>query len=93
MDFYFNTSMDYTYAEKYYTLVCFHLQHDESYITLNKIRHLLVNHCVKDDVQSFNVALHIKMQIQKLLPSLQQILSFEPNTKMTIVFLITFIII
>jgi hypothetical protein len=66
MDFYFNTSMDYTYVEKYYTLVCFHPQHDESYIILNRIRHLLVNHYVKNDVQSFNVALYIKMQNQKL---------------------------
>jgi hypothetical protein len=24
MNFYFNTSMDSTYAKKYYTLVCFH---------------------------------------------------------------------
>jgi hypothetical protein len=24
MDFYFNTSMDSTYAKKYYTLMCFH---------------------------------------------------------------------
>ncbi len=66
MDIYFNTSMDYTYAEKYNTLLCFHLQHDESYTILNKIKHLLVSHCVKDDVQSINVAIYIKMQIQKL---------------------------
>ncbi len=25
VDFYFNTNMDSTYAQKYYTLVCFHL--------------------------------------------------------------------
>ncbi len=37
-------------------------QHDDSYITLDKLRHLLVNHYVKDDVQSFNVVLCIKMQ-------------------------------
>ncbi len=68
MNFYFNTTMDYTYVKKYYTLVCFHLQHDESYITLNKIRHLLVSHCAKNDVQSLNIALYIKMQLKKLYP-------------------------
>ncbi len=41
-------------------------QHDYSYTTLDKMRHLLVGHYVKDDVQSLNVALCIKMQIQKL---------------------------
>jgi hypothetical protein len=39
-------------------------QHDDSYITLDKMRHLLVGHYVKNDVQSFNVALCIKMQNQ-----------------------------
>jgi hypothetical protein len=43
-------------------------QHDDSYITLNKMRHLLVNHYVRDDVQSFNVVFCIKMQVQKLYP-------------------------
>jgi hypothetical protein len=66
MDFYFNTSMDSTYAERYSTLVCFHLQHDESYIILNKIRHLFVGHYVKNDVQFFNVVFYIKMQFKKL---------------------------
>jgi hypothetical protein len=67
-------------------------QHDDSYTTLDKMKHLLVDHYVKDDVQSLNVALCIKMDASlKILPSLQQILSFEPNTKMTIFFSITFI--
>jgi len=43
-------------------------QHDDSYITLDKMRHLLVGHYVKDDVQSFNVAFCIKIQVQKLYP-------------------------
>jgi hypothetical protein len=43
-------------------------QNDDSYITLDKIKHLLVNHYVKDDVQSFNVAFYIKMQVQKIYP-------------------------
>jgi hypothetical protein len=43
-------------------------QHDDSYTTLDKMRHLLVGHNVRDDVQSFNVAICIKMQVQKLYP-------------------------
>jgi hypothetical protein len=43
-------------------------QHDDSYTTLDKMRHLLVGNYVKDDVQSFNVILYIKMQIQQLYP-------------------------
>jgi hypothetical protein len=41
-------------------------QHDDSYITLDKIRHLLVSCHVKENVQSLNVTFYIKMQIQKL---------------------------
>jgi hypothetical protein len=41
-------------------------QHDDSYITLDKMKHLLVGHYVKDDVQSLNVTLCIKMQVQKI---------------------------
>jgi len=41
-------------------------QHDDSYTTLDKMGHLLVGHYVKNDVQSFNVAFCINMQIQKL---------------------------
>jgi hypothetical protein len=41
-------------------------QHDDLYTTLDKMRHLLVSHYVGDDVQSFNVVLCIKMQVQKL---------------------------
>ncbi len=42
-------------------------QHDDSYTTLDKMRHLLVDHYVKADVQSsLNEALGIKMQVQKL---------------------------
>ncbi len=66
MDLYFNISMDSTYAERYSTLVCFHLQHDESYIILNKIRHLFVGQYVKNDVQSLNVVFYIEMQFKKL---------------------------
>jgi len=45
-------------------------QHDDSYTTLGKMKHLLVGDYVKDDIQSFNVAFCIKMQlqIQKLYP-------------------------
>ncbi len=43
-------------------------QHDDSYTTLDKMRHLLVSHYVRNDIQSLNVALYIKMQIQKLDP-------------------------
>jgi hypothetical protein len=43
-------------------------QNDDSYTTLDEMKHLLVNHFVRDDVQSFNVALCIKMQVQKLYP-------------------------
>jgi len=39
-------------------------QHDDLYITLDKMRHLLVNHYVKDDVQSLNGTLFIQMQVQ-----------------------------
>ncbi len=60
-------------------------QHDDSYTTLDKTRHLLVGHYVRNDVQSLNVTFYIKMQVQILL-SLQQISSFELDTKMTIVF-------
>jgi hypothetical protein len=35
---------------------------------LDKMRHLLVCHYVRDDVQSLNVALCIKMQVHKLYP-------------------------
>jgi hypothetical protein len=47
---------------KYWTIS----QHDDSCITLNKMKHLLVGHYVRDDVQAFNVAFCIKMQVQKL---------------------------
>jgi len=43
-------------------------QHDDSYTTLDKMKHLLVGHYVKDDVQSLNVTLYIKMQVQKIYP-------------------------
>jgi hypothetical protein len=43
-------------------------QHDDSYTTLDKMKHLLVGHYVKDDVQSLNVTLCIKMQVQKIYP-------------------------
>jgi len=36
-------------------------QHDYSYTTLDKVKHLLVGHYVRDDVQSLNVAFCIKM--------------------------------
>jgi len=63
---------------KYWTIS----QHDDSYTTLNKMRHLLVGHYVRNDVQAFNVAFCIKMQNQKTLSSPQQIMSFELDTKM-----------
>jgi hypothetical protein len=57
-------------------------QHDDSYIILHKMRHLLVGHYVRNDVQSLNVALCIKMQVQKFY--------LHYNTKMIIIFSITF---
>jgi hypothetical protein len=33
-------------------------QHDDSYTILDKMKHLLVDHYVKNDVQSLNVALN-----------------------------------
>ncbi len=33
-------------------------QHDDSYTTLDKMKHLFVDHYVKNDVQSLNVALN-----------------------------------
>jgi len=41
-------------------------QYDASYTNFDKMRHLLVGHYVRDDVQFLNVALCIKMQVQKL---------------------------
>jgi hypothetical protein len=41
-------------------------QYDDSYTTLDKMRHLVVGHCVRNDVQFVNVALCIKMQVQKI---------------------------
>jgi hypothetical protein len=41
-------------------------QHDDSYATLDKMKQILVGHYVRDDVQSLNVAICIKMQVQKL---------------------------
>ncbi len=66
-------------------------QYDDSYTTFDKMRHLLVDHYVRNDVELFDVALCIKMQVQKNY-SLQQIMSFESNIKMTIFFSTTFII-
>jgi hypothetical protein len=43
-------------------------QHDDSYTILDNLKHLLVDHYVRDDVQSLNVTLYIKMQVQKLYP-------------------------
>jgi hypothetical protein len=42
------------------------IQHDDSYTNLDKMGPLLVGHYVRDNVQSLNVALCIKMQVQKL---------------------------
>ncbi len=66
-------------------------QHDDSYITLDKMKYLLVGHYVRNDVQSLNVSFFNQDASPKTLPSLQQILSFESNTKLIIVFLTTFI--
>jgi hypothetical protein len=41
-------------------------QHDDSYISLDKMKHLLVDHHVKEDLQSLDVTFCIKMQIHKL---------------------------
>jgi len=41
-------------------------QHDDPYTTLDKMRHLLSGHYVKNDVQSLNITFYIKMQVQKL---------------------------
>jgi hypothetical protein len=38
-------------------------QHDDSYITLDKMKHLLVGHYVRDGVQSLNVVFGTKMQV------------------------------
>ncbi len=67
-------------------------QYDDSYTTFDKMRHLLVDHYVKNDFEFLNVPLCIEMQVQKFY-SLQQIMSFESDTKMTIFFSNTFIII
>jgi hypothetical protein len=46
-------------------------QHDDSYTTLDKTRHLLVGHYVRNDAQSFNVALNLHQDAGlKTLPSL-----------------------
>jgi len=45
MDFYFNISMDSTYAEKYYTLVCFHM------VTWTKFKNLLTTYGLPCDNQ------------------------------------------
>jgi hypothetical protein len=66
-------------------------QYDDSYTTFDKMRHLLVHHYVKNDVEFLDVPLCIKMQVQKNY-SLQQIMSFESDTKMIIFFSTTFII-
>jgi len=53
----------------HYSLVIKYLtinQLDDSYITLDKMRHLMVSHYVKKNVQSFNVTFCIKMQVQKI---------------------------
>jgi hypothetical protein len=42
MDFYFNTSIDYTYAWKYYTSMCFHLF--ANVIIIDPTRTYLVSH-------------------------------------------------
>jgi len=68
-------------------------QHDDLYITLNKTDHLLIGHYVKDNVQSFNVAFCIKMQVQEFYLHYKKKLYFEPNTKMTIFFQLHLIII
>jgi hypothetical protein len=41
-------------------------QHDDSYTTLDKMVALLVGHDVRNNVQSLNVAIFIKMQVKKL---------------------------
>jgi hypothetical protein len=46
-------------------------QHDDSYTTLDKKKHLLVGHYVRDYVQSFNVAFNLHQDASpKTLPSL-----------------------
>jgi hypothetical protein len=54
------------YVIKYLTIN----PHDDSYTTLDKMKHLLVGHYVRDDVQSLNVTITIciKLQVQKLYP-------------------------
>jgi hypothetical protein len=38
-------------------------QHDDSYTTLDKMKHLLVDQYVRNDIQSLNVNFCIKMQV------------------------------
>jgi hypothetical protein len=62
-------------------------QHDDSYTTLDKMKHLLVGHYVRDDAQSPQCSSLHQDASPKTLSSLQQILSFKLDTKMVIVFL------
>jgi hypothetical protein len=80
---------DIPHALKYLTIS----QHDDDlYTTLDKMRHLLVSHYVKNGVQSFNVAFCTKMQVQKLY--LHHNKSYALNwTQNDYFFLATFIII
>jgi hypothetical protein len=61
-------------------------QHDDSYTILDKMKHLSIDCYVKGDVQSFNVVFLHQDASPKTLPSLQQILSFELDTKIAIIF-------
>jgi len=72
---------------KYFTIS----QHDNSYTTLNKMRHLLVSHYVKSDVQSLNVTLCIKIQVQKLYPHYNRSCLLNRTQNCQLFFSITFI--
>jgi len=38
-------------------------QFDDLYIILDKMKHLLIGHYVRDDVRSFNAVFRIKIQV------------------------------
>jgi hypothetical protein len=67
-------------------------QHDDSYTTLDKMKHLLVNHYVRNDVQSLNVVFCIKMQVQKLYPHYNKSCPLNQTQKWLLFFTTTFII-
>jgi hypothetical protein len=67
-------------------------RHDDSYIILDKMKHLLVGHYVRDDVQSLNVIFYIKMLVQKFYLHTNKSYLLNWTQKCLLCFSITFII-